>query len=115
MTMVFSAPRKRTLSVQSVGLAPISAELSSFLNIGVALADQRKKMGLTQEAIAKKIGSSAPQVSRTERRPEHSNIRTLVRYAAAVGNWSPSDKSRVCAVCRKCDVHPQICPSSANL
>lgn len=56
-----------------------------FLNIGVALANQRKKKGLTQEAIAKKIGSSAPQVSRTEHRPEHANVRTLVRYAAAVG------------------------------
>ena len=56
-----------------------------FLNIGVALASQRKKQGMTQEDIAKKIGSSAPQVSRTERLPEHSNVRTLVRYAAAVG------------------------------
>jgi ribosome-binding protein aMBF1 (putative translation factor) len=56
-----------------------------FLDIGFALASQRKKQGLTQEEIAKKIGSSAPQVSRTERRPEHSNVRTLARYAAAVG------------------------------
>jgi len=56
-----------------------------FLDIGFALASQRKKQGLTQEEIAKKIGSSAPQVSRTEHRPEHSNVRTLARYAAAVG------------------------------
>ncbi|MCL2659308.1 MAG: helix-turn-helix domain-containing protein [Acidobacteriaceae bacterium] len=56
-----------------------------FLNIGIALANQRKKKGLTQEALAKKIGSSAPQVSRTERRPERANVQTLVRYAEAVG------------------------------
>ena len=55
------------------------------LQIGVALARERKRKGLTQEQVAKSIGTSAPQLSRTERRPEHANVRTLMRYANAVG------------------------------
>ena len=35
--------------------------------------------------LAKKIGTSTPQLSRTERRPENVNMRTLIRYAEAVG------------------------------
>lgn len=55
------------------------------LNIGVALARERKRKGLTQEDVARRIGTSAPQVSRTERRPERANVQTLIRYAEAVG------------------------------
>jgi len=55
------------------------------LKIGMALARQRKRKGLTQDQVAKHIGTSAPQVSRTEHKPEHANIRTLMRYADAVG------------------------------
>lgn len=55
------------------------------LKIGMALARQRKRKGLTQGQVAKHIGTSAPQVSRTEHKPEHANIRTLMRYADAVG------------------------------
>jgi ribosome-binding protein aMBF1 (putative translation factor) len=55
------------------------------LNIGIALARERKRKGMTQEEVARQIGTSAPQVSRTERRPEHANVRTLARYADAVG------------------------------
>lgn len=60
-------------------------EERAALQIGVELARKRKKMGLSQRQLASKIGTSAPQISRTERRPEHSNVRTLRRYAAAVG------------------------------
>lgn len=38
-----------------------------------------------QEQVARQIGTSAPQVSRTEHRPEHANVQTLMRYADAVG------------------------------
>jgi len=55
------------------------------LNIGIALAKQRKRRGLTQEEVARQMGTSAPQVSRTERRPERVNVQTLMRYAEAVG------------------------------
>ncbi len=56
-----------------------------MLSIGLALANERKKKGMSQQEVAKKIGTSAPQISRTERKPEHANVRTLQRYAAAVG------------------------------
>jgi DNA-binding XRE family transcriptional regulator len=57
---------------------------TKVLNIGRELAKQRKRKGLTQAQLAKKIGTSTPQLSRTERRPENANMRTLIRYAAAV-------------------------------
>ena len=55
------------------------------MKIGLALANQRRQKGLTQAEVAEKIGTSAPQLSRTERKPENANMRTLIRYAAAVG------------------------------
>jgi DNA-binding phage protein len=60
-------------------------EETKALTIGLQLANQRKRKGLTQAQVAKKIGTSTPQLSRTERRPENVNMRTLMRYAEAVG------------------------------
>jgi DNA-binding XRE family transcriptional regulator len=60
-------------------------EEAKVLSIGLQLANQRKRKGLTQAQVAKKIGTSTPQLSRTERRPENVNMRTLMRYAEAVG------------------------------
>jgi transcriptional regulator with XRE-family HTH domain len=55
-------------------------EETKVLSVGLQLANQRKKQGLTQAELAKRIGTSTPQLSRTERRPENVNMRTL-RYA----------------------------------
>ncbi len=60
-------------------------EETKVLKIGLELANQRRRKGLTQAEVAQRIGTSAPQLSRTERRPENANMRTLMRYAAAVG------------------------------
>lgn len=60
-------------------------EERKVLSIGLALAKARIKQGLSQREMAKKIGTSAPQISRTETRPEHSTVQTLERYAHAVG------------------------------
>jgi len=60
-------------------------EETKVLSIGLELANQRKRKGLTQAEVARRIGTSAPQLSRTERRPENVNMRTLLRYAEAVG------------------------------
>lgn len=60
-------------------------EESQVLSIGLELAKLRKQRGLTQAELAEKIGTSTPQLSRTERRPENVNMRTLIRYAEAVG------------------------------
>ncbi len=60
-------------------------EETKVLSIGIELAEQRKRTGMTQAELAKKIGTSTPQLSRTERRPENVNMRTLIRYAEALG------------------------------
>lgn len=60
-------------------------EETKVLSIGVQLAKQRRRQGLTQAELAKKMGTSTPQLSRTERRPENVNMRTLIRYAEAIG------------------------------
>ncbi len=60
-------------------------EEKKVLNLGIALAQERRRKRLTQEDVAKRIGTSAPQVSRTERKPERTNVRTLMRYAEAIG------------------------------
>jgi DNA-binding phage protein len=60
-------------------------EETKVLGIGLELANQRRRKGLTQAQVARKMGTSTPQLSRTERRPERVNMRTLMRYATAVG------------------------------
>ena len=60
-------------------------EESRILDLGIALAKSRASQGLTQEAVAKRIGTSAPQISRTEKAPENANVKTLMRYAEAIG------------------------------
>ena len=54
------------------------------LEIGIALANERQKRGLSQEILASKMGTSAPQLSRTEHSPERANVKTLLRYADAM-------------------------------
>ena len=49
-----------------------------------AYEEETKVLSIGME-LAKKIGTSTPQLSRTERRPENVNMRTLIRYAEAVG------------------------------
>jgi DNA-binding phage protein len=56
-----------------------------LLTIGIELAKQRKVKGLTQAQVASAMGTSTPQLSRTERRPENVTMRTLMRYADAMG------------------------------
>lgn len=83
MTTAWDRYVKQELRKPAVGKA--YEEETSVLKIGLELANQRKLKGLTQAEVARRIGTSAPQLSRTERRPESANIRTLMRYAAAVG------------------------------
>lgn len=54
------------------------------LEIGIALAKERRRLGLSQEQIASRMGTSAPQLSRTEHSPERANMKTLMRYADAM-------------------------------
>ena len=60
-------------------------EESRLLSIGIELARLRKSRGLTQAQLAQTMGTSTPQLSRTERRPENATMRTLMRFADAMG------------------------------
>jgi DNA-binding XRE family transcriptional regulator len=81
--------REKSVDENQMGKLPRSAARQSSrpqgLRRGKQLAKQRKRKGMTQAELAKKIGTSTPQLSRTERRPENVNMRTLIRYAEAVG------------------------------
>ena len=83
MTTAWDSYVKKELRKSAVKKA--YEEETQVLKIGLALANQRRQKGLTQAEVAEKIGTSAPQLSRTERKPENANMRTLIRYAAAVG------------------------------
>jgi DNA-binding XRE family transcriptional regulator len=83
MTTAWDRYVKKELSKPAVRRA--YEEETAVLKIGLELANQRRRKGLTQAEVARRIGTSAPQLSRTERRPENANMRTLMRYAAAVG------------------------------
>ncbi len=54
------------------------------LEVGIAFANERRKRGLSQERMASKMGTSAPQLSRTEHSPDRANVKTLLRYADAM-------------------------------
>jgi len=83
MTTAWDRYVKRELKSSKVRQA--YEEETRVLTIGLELANERKRKGMTQAEVARKIGTSAPQLSRTERRPGNVNMRTLMRYAAAVG------------------------------
>lgn len=52
---------------------------------GSWIAEARKNKGWTQVQLARKLGVPQSQVSRIERRPDHTTMRTLKRVARALG------------------------------
>lgn len=52
---------------------------------GSSIAEARKRKRLTQAQLAKRIGVPQSQISRVERNPDHTTIRTLKRIAKALG------------------------------
>jgi DNA-binding XRE family transcriptional regulator len=49
------------------------------------IAAARKRAGLTQKQLADKLGVPQSQVSRIEKHPDHTTVRTMQRVAAALG------------------------------
>lgn len=72
-----------------VTLRPIDgagAALTSGLeDIVSTLSEQRKQMGLTQDVVAGRMQATQPIVARLERDDASPNLRTVMRYAEAVG------------------------------
>lgn len=53
--------------------------------LGQVLAEARERAGLTQEALARKIGTTRSAVCRYERRPTNLTLSTLEKVARAMG------------------------------
>ena len=53
--------------------------------IGVFLRAERERAGLTQEEVARRMGTRKSAISRIENHAENINLSTLHRYAAAIG------------------------------
>ena len=49
------------------------------------IAEARKAAGLTQKQLGDKLGLPQSQISRIERNPDHTTVRTLKRIARALG------------------------------
>lgn len=52
---------------------------------GMEIAAARKAAGLTQKQLGAKLGLPQSQISRIERNPDHTTVRTLKRIARALG------------------------------
>lgn len=53
--------------------------------LGVLLKEERKKLKMTQEEVAKKMGTKKEAISRLENHIENIKIETLIKYASALG------------------------------
>lgn len=49
------------------------------------IAAARKKAGLTQQQLARRVGMPQSQISRIERNPDRTHVRTVQRIVAALG------------------------------
>ena len=63
----------------------VKAEDAALEIAGTWLARARKHSGLTQKELAERLGLPQSQISRIEKRPERSTIRTMERIAGALG------------------------------
>lgn len=53
--------------------------------LGLFLKEERKKLKMTQEEVAKKMGTKKEAISRLENHIENIKIETLIKYASALG------------------------------
>jgi len=52
---------------------------------GSWIAAARQRAGLTQKQLAERVGVPQSQISRIEKHPDHTTLRTMKRIAAALG------------------------------
>lgn len=62
------------------------AALEEEFVLASAVMDARNRAGLTQEALARKMGTTQPVVARLESGQVHPSMRTLERLAKATGS-----------------------------
>lgn len=63
----------------------ISAKQAGFQLAGLEIAEARKAAGLTQKQLGAKLGLPQSQISRIERSPDHTTVRTMKKIAKALG------------------------------
>lgn len=63
----------------------VDAGKLGFRLAGERIAAARKAAGLTQEQLGAKLNLPQSQISRLERHPDHTTVRTLKRLAKALG------------------------------
>lgn len=63
----------------------ISAEQAGLRFAGLEIAEARKAAGLTQKQLGEKLGLPQSQISRIERNPDHTTVRTMKKIAKALG------------------------------
>jgi transcriptional regulator with XRE-family HTH domain len=76
----FALPAVTTTAVQA---APRSQ--GSLDDLGPRLGEMRRALGMTQLDVAFKMGTTQPALARLEKGDAKANLRTLSRYAAALG------------------------------
>jgi ribosome-binding protein aMBF1 (putative translation factor) len=62
----------------------VDADVFALRLAGERLAAARKAAGLTQKQLGEKLNVPQSQISRIERRPDHTTVRTLKRIAKAL-------------------------------
>ena len=62
----------------------IPAEEAALEFAGDSISEARKRAGLTQKQLADKMGMPQSQISRIEKHPDRTTLRTMKRVAAAL-------------------------------
>ena len=63
----------------------VSAKQAGLQLAGLEISDARKAAGLTQKQLGEKLGLPQSQISRIERSPDHTTVRTMKKIAKALG------------------------------
>ncbi len=79
--LVESAVRK----LEDESVEWVDADQFGLQLAGERIARARKGKGLTQKQLGEQLGLPQSQISRIERRPDHTTVRTLKRIAKALG------------------------------
>lgn len=83
-----SAPRVPVVEAKAkpeLALPDAAQDVGRFSSLSDRLVDMRRKLGVTQVELAKRMGSTQPAMARLEKGEMKPNLRTLARYGEAIG------------------------------
>jgi transcriptional regulator with XRE-family HTH domain len=79
----FALPR--VSAAATANRQPQTSTSGSLDDVGQRLGDMRRALGMTQLEVAFKMGTTQPALARLEKGDAKANLRTLSRYAEALG------------------------------